>query len=242
MSEKLALQPEHGEIVVHRGPFIEKGGVVFRPTSGLRDFSTVALAHLVATQPWKVPYSAPFNAAVDADAGLGHLMGTHITLHASKTIGQIAAVFENLDHSGQQISSRQVQTLADKAADLVTAAMRLANLYAFDLAQAVVERSEEKNGVTLPDWGVRVEEAEEAFYLRLAEQLDAQVNGPSRWRTLTDQGRQHYADRAREALTSAGFRFTPSELPGTGDCYCGRGGSMGHEVGCPEAAADAERL
>lgn len=117
-----------------------------------RDFSTLPLRHLQQTQPWTIPYSDALNRSVFEDQGLGHLMGTHVTLHAAKTIGQIAAVFEALDHTGQQITCGQVDALAGKAADLVTAAMRLANLYGFDLARAVVERSEDKNGVTLPAW------------------------------------------------------------------------------------------
>lgn len=120
----------------------------------MRDFSTVTLHHLVVTQPWRVPYSEALNDAVGAERGLGHLMGSHAVLHASKTVGQLAAVFENLDHTGAPMDAcpNHVATLRDKAADLVTAAMRLANLYGFDLAQAVVERSEEKNGVILPAW------------------------------------------------------------------------------------------
>lgn len=117
-----------------------------------RDFSTLTLEHLQKTQPWTIPYSAALDQAVAEDRGLGHLMGTHITLHASKSLGQIAAVFENLDHTGQPINAVHVGILAYKAADLVTAALRLANLYGFDLARAVVERSEDKNGVTLPAW------------------------------------------------------------------------------------------
>lgn len=133
----------------------------------MRNFNTVTLSFLVATQPWQVPYSTALNQAVDQDRGLGHLMGSHITLHAAKTVGQIAAVFEQLDHTGAPIDSHHPgwQVLRDKAADLVTAAMRLANLYGFDLARAVVERSEEKNGVTLPAWPtwVHVEGQDDGF-------------------------------------------------------------------------------
>jgi len=119
----------------------------------MRDFKTVTLHHLQRTQPWTIPYSAALDGAVADNSGLGHLLGSHAMLHASKTLGQIAAVFEAMDHTGDPISVEQLGTLRDKAADLVTAAMRFANLYHFDLARAVVERSEEKNGVTLPAWG-----------------------------------------------------------------------------------------
>lgn len=120
----------------------------------MRDYKAVTLQHLVETQPWQVPYNSALDDAVAKDRGLGHLMGSHITLHAAKTVGQIAAVFEQLDHTGAPMDSDHpgYAVLRDKAADLVTAAMRLANLYGFDLPRAVVERSEEKNGVILPAW------------------------------------------------------------------------------------------
>lgn len=122
-----------------------------------RNFATLTLRHLQVTQPWTVPYSDSSNAALTWTGPNGrklmpHLMGAHAVLHATKTVGQLAAVFEALDHSGQPISNEQIQSLAEKSADLVTAAMRLANLYEFDLATVVVERSEEKNNVTLPAW------------------------------------------------------------------------------------------
>lgn len=113
----------------------------------LRNYGSVSLRHLQTTQPWTVPYSP------DIQYGAPHLLGSHVVLHASKTVGQLAVVFENLDHSGSEIDSDQVSKIAAMSADLVTEAMRLANLYQFDLAQAVVEQSEDKNGVTLPKWG-----------------------------------------------------------------------------------------
>lgn len=127
----------------------------------MRDFDTLPLRHLQATQPWAVPYSANFMAATrytgpDGHRLMPHLFGAHAVLHASKTVGQLAAVFEAVDHTGGHPTDSQLATLRDKSADLVTAAMRLANLYDFDLAEAVVERSEEKNNVTLPDWAPKV--------------------------------------------------------------------------------------
>lgn len=116
-----------------------------------RNFSTVPLAFLQKTQPWTIAYSSPFMSALN-QPGTAHLMGAHATLHAMKTVGQLAAVFEAVDHTGSPINAAGRQAIADKAADLVTAAMRLANLYEFDLATAVVTRSEEKNRVKLPAW------------------------------------------------------------------------------------------
>lgn len=118
---------------------------------GPRDFSTLTISQAQYTQPWAVPYSQAFNYAVKDNRSLGHLMGSHITLHAAKTVGQIAAVFEGLDHSGKSITDDHRKVLAEKAADLMTAAMRLANLYDFSLARVLVERSEEKNDCRI-DW------------------------------------------------------------------------------------------
>lgn len=117
-----------------------------------RDFKTLTLHHLQTTQPWTLPYSPKLVATVEADDGLGHLLATHTMLHAQKTLGQIAAIFEELDHTGADMDMAQRDTLAGKAADLVTVAMRFANLYNFDLARAVVLRSEDKNNVTIPAW------------------------------------------------------------------------------------------
>jgi NTP pyrophosphatase (non-canonical NTP hydrolase) len=72
-------------------------------------------------------------------------------------VGKIAAVFEALDHSrdvgeagkSEPITPEQVQTLRAMSADLLTAALRFANLYGFDLAEALIERVKEKNGVDL---------------------------------------------------------------------------------------------
>lgn len=117
-----------------------------------RNFDALTINRAVKNQPWKLPYNWGVEKARRDDFGLGHIQGTHITLHAAKTVGQIASVFEALDHrsdGGLTFDERAI--LRDKAADLMTAAMRLANLYDFDLARAVVERSEEKNGVTL-EW------------------------------------------------------------------------------------------
>ena len=113
----------------------------------MRHFSTLTIHRAQETQPWTVPYSAAIQKAVAGD--LPHLLASHAVLHAMKTVGQLAAVFESLDHSGTDASPEQVELLRGRAADLVTVALRLGNLYGFDVAQALVERSEDKNGVTL---------------------------------------------------------------------------------------------
>lgn len=98
-------------------------------------------------QPWAVPYSEGVNHATST-ALVPHLLGTHCVMHAAKTIGKMAAVFEALDHSGELPDESQLATIRAMAADLLTEALRFANLYEFDLAAALIERVKEKNGTT----------------------------------------------------------------------------------------------
>ena len=97
-------------------------------------------------QPWTVPYPRAFT-----DSGVPHILGSHVILHAAKSVGKMATVFEALDHTLSPETSEQIEVLRCMSADLLTAAMRVANLYGFDLARALVERVEEKNGVDILD-------------------------------------------------------------------------------------------
>ncbi len=115
-------------------------------------------------QPWTVPYSEGVMSAAGLDGVLGtyvpHILGTHCVLHAAKSVGKIAAVYEARDHEdaleGSEARGRGERAEIRKmAADLVTAALRFANLEGFDLAEALVERVKEKNGA---DFGVVVRE------------------------------------------------------------------------------------
>lgn len=109
-------------------------------------------------QPWAVPYSAGVEQAAgqrDAGAPVPHILGSHCVLHAVKSLGKIAAVYEWRDHhddkryepanwTGLRIEHKA--EIRKMAADLLTAALRFANLEGFDLAEALVERVREKNG------------------------------------------------------------------------------------------------
>lgn len=111
-------------------------------------------------QPWAVPYSEGVDAAAhgtDDSEGHGipelvpHILGTHCVLHAAKSLGKIAAVYEARDHfDANPVHNPCAQAERDMiraaAADLMTAALRFANLEGFDLAEALVERVKEKNG------------------------------------------------------------------------------------------------
>lgn len=98
-------------------------------------------------QPWTVPYSSGVERAETAD--VPHILGSHTVLHAAKSVGKLAGVFEALDHTSDLPTPEQQQTIRDMAADLMTAALRLANLYQFRLADELERRVEEKNGITI---------------------------------------------------------------------------------------------
>lgn len=108
----------------------------------------LTIRHAQENQPWTVPYSAGVENAL-ASGDVPHVLASHAVLHAAKTVGKLAAVFEALDHGGGPISPGQRETVRAMAADLLTAALRLANLYRFSLSDALEERVEEKNGVRL---------------------------------------------------------------------------------------------
>jgi hypothetical protein len=106
----------------------------------------LTIRHAQANQPWTVPYSAGVQKAACDD--VPHILATHAVLHAAKSVGKLATVFERLDH-GEEPTSIHADAVAEMAADLVTTALRLANLYGFDLAAALCARVEEKYGVSL---------------------------------------------------------------------------------------------
>jgi hypothetical protein len=97
-------------------------------------------------QPWTVPYA---DGVRHAESDVPHILATHCTLHAAKSVGKLAGVFEALDHSGGTPDAGQAATIKAMAADLVTAALRLANLYSFSLADELEARVLEKNGVPI---------------------------------------------------------------------------------------------
>lgn len=108
--------------------------------------SELTILFAQVNQPWVVPYSTEFGTCLCL---MPHLYGTHTVLHAAKSVGKLAAVFEEIDHTGEPPTPAQIEIVRQKCADLFTTCLRLANLYKFDLAAALVERVEEKNGVNI---------------------------------------------------------------------------------------------
>lgn len=110
--------------------------------------SELTIAHAQENQPWVVPYSEGVVRASQGD--VPHILASHCALHAAKSVGKLAAVFESLDHSGNDSpDADQLAVIAGMSADLVTAALRFANLFGFDLASALVSRLKEKNGIDI---------------------------------------------------------------------------------------------
>jgi hypothetical protein len=104
-------------------------------------------------QPWTVPYAEGLEQARKSGL-IPHALASHCVLHAAKTIGKLAAVFEALDHPASKETTwahskptdAQLATIRAMSADLMTEAMRFANLYGFDLATELLARQTEKNG------------------------------------------------------------------------------------------------
>lgn len=94
-------------------------------------------------QPWVVPYSSELRQSLHH---MPHLLASHTVLHALKSLGKIAAVFESVDHRGGGLRDSEVAIIRDMAADLFTAALRLANLYRFSLVSELRRRVFQKNG------------------------------------------------------------------------------------------------
>lgn len=116
------------------------------------DPDALTIRHVQEHQPWTVPYSDRFQRATYETPWN---LGTHVALHVMKTAGKIAAVFEALDHGAgknlnPEMTDAQREMVANMSADLLTAALRFANLYGFDLAERLGQRVLETNGVTWP--------------------------------------------------------------------------------------------
>ncbi len=116
----------------------------------MRDPGKLTIRGAQIDQPWTVAYSPGVESASHVE--VPHILASHAVLHASKSVGKLAAVFEALDHRDQaDVTREELQTIIAMSADLMTIALRFANLYDFDLARALIDRVQEKNGVNLLD-------------------------------------------------------------------------------------------
>lgn len=117
-----------------------------------QDRHELTIRYAQQQQPWTVPYSPGVESAARSRM-VPHILASHCVLHAVKSVGKLSAVFEALDHynNGQikqeALTPEQLTTVRAMSADLVTAALRFANLYDFDLSDELEARVREKNGV-----------------------------------------------------------------------------------------------
>lgn len=108
-------------------------------------YNPVSLRHLQANLPWSKKYTTEFIASATENPFRIH---THDVLHVMKSLGQVAAECERVDHGEEPKLNRE--QFADRLADLVICALHMANTTSTDLTDAVVQKIQERNNVTLP--------------------------------------------------------------------------------------------
>jgi hypothetical protein len=98
-------------------------------------------------QPWEVPYG---EGKWYVKSGEGQVK--HALLHATKSLGKIAAIAEALDHrESTWFTDKELDVIGDLAADVVSAALRIGNMTRRSVAHALLRRVMEKNGFTYGD-------------------------------------------------------------------------------------------
>lgn len=107
-----------------------------------------SLRELQLRLPWTIKYSRDFRANPQTHKDFGHAV-----VHATKAIGRLASLVDDMDHDMDVALTPSLQQNYEKyLADLVICAIRMANTFPgkmIDLEKAVVERIESKNEVKL---------------------------------------------------------------------------------------------
>ena len=117
----------------------------------MKRFDSLTIRHAQVHQPWVIPYSA--NVLQAEETTSPNILSQHAVLHAMKSVGKLAALFEAVDHrDSPNLNYNDLALLQSMSADLMTVALRLANLHGFDLAEVLCMRIRDKNGVDLPVW------------------------------------------------------------------------------------------
>jgi hypothetical protein len=106
------------------------------------------LRELQTSLPWTIKYSRDYRASP-----LPHKDFAHACHHASMAMGHLHGLVDNMDHDRELAADRGLRNrYAKHVADLVVCALRMANTFpggGLDLQDAVIERIQTKNGVTL---------------------------------------------------------------------------------------------
>jgi hypothetical protein len=106
------------------------------------------LRELQTSLPWTIKYSGDFRASP-----LPLKDFAHACHRASTAMGHLHGLVDEMDHDGELVADPALRDrYAKYVADLVVCALRMANTFpggGIDLHDAVVERIQTKNGVTL---------------------------------------------------------------------------------------------
>jgi hypothetical protein len=106
------------------------------------------LRFLQTNLPWTIKYSRDFRANPQA-----HKDFAHAVLHASKAVGHLAGLADDMDHDREVAADVSLGERYGKyIVDLVVCALRMANTFpgrVLDLGALTVERIEGKNGVEM---------------------------------------------------------------------------------------------
>jgi len=112
------------------------------------------LRDLQAQLPWTIPYSGDFRRSQCAEY---HRHLIHDVLHVQKSLGKIAAMAEQIDHTGGPLHSHtrfERERLATEVVDLVICALHIAKTNPwgeFDLQSAVLAALDRRNGSKLSE-------------------------------------------------------------------------------------------
>ena len=110
--------------------------------------SPKTLRELQTNLPWTIRYSRDFRASPMSHKDLAHTLH-----HVSKAVGKLHGLVNDMDHNRSVADMSGIsETYAKYVADLVVCALRIANVFpggVIDLQDAVIDRIEKKNGVSL---------------------------------------------------------------------------------------------
>ena len=108
------------------------------------DMTDFTLRELQTKLPWTIHYHGDFRSSPMSHKDFGHAL-----LHIQKAAGKLATVVNDAEHGGSEFKSEDVDKYI---ADMVLCALRMANTCpgrTIDLQQAVIDRIETKNQVSL---------------------------------------------------------------------------------------------
>ncbi len=115
------------------------------------DPDNLTFKHAQDKQPWTNAY-AERNERKAEDFRSPFLVN-HCVLHITKSLGKIATVLEDTDHSnlGPVPCDANVEIIVKATADIVNSCLKICTIYGTSLAYQLMQRVKEKNGVGYDD-------------------------------------------------------------------------------------------